>query len=283
MKLRLGLCCILLLVVVTSTAFGAVPSSFDEGWIAVQKIAANLYRFTECNAYSYLLIGDKEAVLIDAGYGVGNLRELCAAITPLPISVINTHGHVDHVGSDHYFERVYIHAKDAPMIENGLDLESKEWAVGAIIKNNPPSHFDPVQYTDPPVKPYQLLQGGETLQFGDIKLKVIWTPGHTQGSICLLEPTRRMLFVGDTMVFGQMWIFMPESDVNQWITSAETISKLSSKVDLVLPGHSKMLNAYDLEDLADVAAAVRDSKAEPDSQGICRAGAYGFTVLFRRK
>lgn len=54
----------------------------------------------ECNVYMYLLAGDKQAILLDTGYGTIALDEIVAALTDLPVLVLCTHGHFDHIGGN---------------------------------------------------------------------------------------------------------------------------------------------------------------------------------------
>ena len=74
----------------------------------VFQIDENTWRIEEynslCNVYMYLLTGEREALLIDAGYGNIPLDQIVASLTTLPVQVILTHGHYDHIGGTGLFD-----------------------------------------------------------------------------------------------------------------------------------------------------------------------------------
>jgi hydroxyacylglutathione hydrolase len=104
--------------------------------------------------------------------------------------IINTHGHFDHVGANRKLKEVtgaklVIHALDQPMLEV---LSETSAAFGLSVENSPP--------------PDQTVKDGDTLQFGEITLTVLHTPGHTPGGISL--HTDGVVFVGDTLFAGSI-------------------------------------------------------------------------------
>ena len=104
--------------------------------------------------------------------------------------IINTHGHFDHVGANRKLKeatgaKLVIHALDQSMLEV---LSETSAAFGLSVENSPP--------------PDQTVQDGDTLQFGEITLTVLHTPGHTPGGISL--HTDGVVFVGDTLFAGSI-------------------------------------------------------------------------------
>ena len=61
--------------------------------------------------YAYLVEGEHTAALLDTGTGVGSIRDYVSSLTTLPIIVICTHGHVDHIGGAYGFDKVYLDAQ----------------------------------------------------------------------------------------------------------------------------------------------------------------------------
>ncbi|MCY9414827.1 MBL fold metallo-hydrolase, partial [Bacillus haynesii] len=85
----------------------------DDQWFTVTKLDECTYAISEYghweNVHSYLLIGVKEAVLIDTGLGIGSMKTVTDGLTDLPVSVITTHVHWDHIGSHGEYQRIYVH------------------------------------------------------------------------------------------------------------------------------------------------------------------------------
>jgi len=84
---------------------------------------ANYYQFEDLGGFyrigsaegvfCYLIEGTEKAMLIDTGYGLADLREAVREITSLPLIIVNTHGHCDHIGGNGYFDvPCYIHPDD---------------------------------------------------------------------------------------------------------------------------------------------------------------------------
>ena len=107
----------------------------QEGWFIVKDITpsqsqGNIWMISEHgNATCYLVTGSKYAMLIDTGIGVGDLAGLVRGLTDLPLIVVNTHGHPDHVGANYQFTEVWFPEKDLDLLNemnplNNPDLEA---------------------------------------------------------------------------------------------------------------------------------------------------------------
>ncbi len=150
--------------------------------MAVGPIMANCY-IVGCEQ-------QREAVIIDPG---ADADDILAAVKALDLTVkyiINTHGHFDHVGANAAVKEstgapLMIHAHDAPML---AQLTYTAAAFGLRVDNSPP--------------PDQTIDDGDTISFGQLKLTVIHTPGHSPGGICLAGAGH--VFVGDTLFAGSI-------------------------------------------------------------------------------
>ncbi len=136
--------------------------------------------------------------------------------------IVSTHGHWDHIGdnaavAEHTGADIAVHPLDRDRLTDPQPL----WAPFPII---------------PSVPAVELAEGGE-IRFGDIRLTVLHTPGHTEGSVCLLGRDDGLLFSGDTLFAGG-WgrVDLPGGDPAAMVTSLGRLSELEDGVG-VLPGH----------------------------------------------
>lgn len=138
--------------------------------------------------------------------------------------IVSTHGHWDHVGAnaavaEHTGAQIAVHPLDAHRLTNPRPL------------------FAPFEIP-PSVPAVDLAEGGE-IRFGDIRLRVMHTPGHTEGSVCLLSPDDGLLFSGDTLFPGG-WgrVDLPGGDPEAMVASLARLAELEDHL-AVLPGHGK--------------------------------------------
>jgi glyoxylase-like metal-dependent hydrolase (beta-lactamase superfamily II) len=139
----------------------------------------------EVNCYVLAQERNKEAIIIDPGGEPDKIKKILAKHKLKPGFIINTHGHLDHIGADDAFGVcVYIHKKDLEFLTNPELNLSRMFTMPLRISAQ-----------------RRTLEGGEEISLGNIRLQVLHTPGHTPGGICLLlkEPQDNILFSGDTL------------------------------------------------------------------------------------
>ncbi len=198
----------------------------------------------------YLVAGTERALLIDTGFGEGDLPAHLATLTELPIAVVNTHYHMDHTGGNKHFAEVYIHTEDAPLVQE------------------PSTKLIPIY-------------DGYTFDLGGRALRVISTPGHTPGSICLLDKADRILFTGDSPRPGAVWLHLPTSlTVQAFFTAMLRLRTFAADFDTLAPSHGEPHPVGTLlDDLIICAAQILDGdlvgKPEPTRFGECLLAEYG--------
>jgi len=176
----------------------------------------------------YLILAEKIAV-IDAGTGFymnDLIDEMQKYVNPKDVKcIILTHEHFDHCGGvkalqDICDADIYMHEKGAEVLEKGLD-----WSASFFGAEQPRAEVK--------VK----LHGGEIFNLGDAKLHVIYTPGHSKGSICLYEEETKSLFSGDTIfAYGGIGrTDFPGGDKFELIKSIKKLKQLD--VMNLYPGH----------------------------------------------
>ncbi len=173
------------------------------------------------------LVGE-DAIDAGTGFNFTRLYTLLQIAKKEPESirnVVNTHCHFDHTGGNGYFleAKVAAHEIDSSVIETG-DMEK---SVADYFNGNPK-----------PKTVTRKLKEGDVLPMGTMELKVIHTPGHTPGSICLYDEKSGTLFSGDTVFadgFGRY--DLPGGDKASLKASLEKLSKL--KINRLFPGHGQ--------------------------------------------
>jgi len=178
---------------------------------------------------------DNELIIIDAPVNNGVISEYITKRDLQPVVLINTHGHIDHIFGNAYFKERYnlsigIHEDDIPLIH--LDWNATS-----------PSYPDDYQSVDADI----ILSDGDDVELSGSHLKVIHTPGHSPGSICLL--LGNVLFSGDT-IFREG---IGRTDITGG--SSETlINSIKTKIfnlagdTLVMPGHGEETTiGYEME------------------------------------
>jgi len=215
----------------------------DDSWFTVEQIDHTTYAISEYGHWekvnSYLLVGEHRAVLIDTGTGIGNIKELVEQITDLPVSVITTHVHWDHIGCHTYFDDIFVHEYEKSWLADGipgLSIEQIRHDVGRDITKPLPDGFDLQNYQLYRGKPTHAVKDGDTLAIGNRTLTFLHTPGHSPGHLCIYEEDRGYLFTGDLLYKGTLYAFYPSTDPQQFVQSIERISQLH-KIHKIMPGH----------------------------------------------
>jgi glyoxylase-like metal-dependent hydrolase (beta-lactamase superfamily II) len=218
-----------------------VPTA--DTWFEVYKIRPGIFAIYEPHqleeVISYLIIGADKALLFDTGMGISNIQAVVAGLTKLPVSVVNSHTHNDHVGDNWRFNDVY-----------GMDTDftranargSKEDAQAELAPDEIcgalPAGFDAKAYATKAFHISHWLHDGDRIDLGGRTLKVIGTPGHTPDEIALLEEKNGLLFTGDTFYLGPIYLYRPETDMDAYVVSVQKLAAIAPHLQLLLPAHN---------------------------------------------
>ena len=210
---------------------------------------------------SYVVAGESQSLVIDTGFNMPEcLEALLSGIYDLGIDstnldVLSTHFHADHTGLISQLitdrSKVYMSSTDSEMFKEAVREDGKYWDVvkrkyleegypisrlSDAIKLNPAktliddSGFDIVP-----------LEEGDELDYGGFHWKVVLTPGHTPGHLCLYEPDHKILITGDHLLFdispNITWWDQVEDSLGSYMASLDKISSLD--VETVLTGHRR--------------------------------------------
>lgn len=178
----------------------------------------------------YLVVGAEKAMLIDTGFGVGSLKKVVDGLTDKPLVLINTHGHPDHGGGNAEFGSPFLRAEDHERYAYKCAYETRleeagHWGIPNIAERLQPTPPEPVA-----------LEDNAVFDLGGRMLRVLHTPGHTLGSICIYDEQTGALFTGDNT--NARGIFLDGafgSTVSQYWTSMKRIQALNPTV--LFTGH----------------------------------------------
>lgn len=214
-----------------------------DAWFEVYKVVPGVFAIYEPHqseeTIGYLIAGDRRALLFDTGMGIGDLRKVTAQLTPLPVVVLNSHTHNDHVGGNWQFDTVLgmDTAFTRTSARGSREAAQAEIAPGEICGDLPPG-FDRQAYETKPWKIAEFHHGGDRIDLGGRTIEILATPGHTPDAICLFDRERGLLFTGDTYYPGPIWLFRPETDLPAYDASIRRLASMAPQVKLVLGAHN---------------------------------------------
>jgi glyoxylase-like metal-dependent hydrolase (beta-lactamase superfamily II) len=215
----------------------------SDPWFEVYKIAPAVFAIYEPHQYeetiSYLIAGDKRAVLFDTGMGIGDLKKTTAELTPLPIVVLNSHTHNDHVGDNWQFQTIYGINTDFTRDHARGSRQDAQAEIGYDqICGDLPKEFDPKTYATRPWKITSYIRDGDRIDLGGRVLEVIATPGHTPDAISILDRANGLLFTGDTYYPAPIWLYRPETNLEAYAVSIRRLAALAPQIKMVLGAHN---------------------------------------------
>lgn len=195
-------------------------------------------------ATGYVIAGTRYAAVIDTMIGLVDVRAITEELTDLPLTLINTHGHIDHIGGNWGFEKAFMNLADQAVAEKSLSHPQVEEAIELYNLVFPA---------------FENIEDEQEFDLGEIILTAYHFPGHTPGEIVLFDKKDRILFSGDG-VLEQLWLQLPESmSVEVQIKSMERLLPLREDFDTILSGHSRQKENAELFDtLLDALKEIRD-------------------------
>jgi glyoxylase-like metal-dependent hydrolase (beta-lactamase superfamily II) len=238
-------------------------------WFEVYKVAPRVFAIYEPHqseeTISYLVLGEKRALLFDTGMGISDLRKVTSELTRLPIVVLNSHTHNDHVGDNWQFETVYGMDTDfTRQNARGSRQDAQAEIAPDQICGSLPKGFDPQTYTTRPWKITSYVHDGDRIDLGGRTLEVLATPGHTPDAISLLDRANGLLFTGDTYYPATIWLYRPETDLAAYDASIRRLAALAPQVKTVLGEHNiPVASPSVLPQLVTAFEAVRAGKVRP--------------------
>ena len=216
----------------------------------------NTWRIEDSGVRFFLLAGTEKSLLIDSGMTVRNALEIASSLTRLPVSLLNTHADMDHIGCNNQFDSFYMHPADEPSYR-------RSGKGGQII---------PVHDND-------------EMDLGNRPLKIIHLPGHTPGSIAVLDTALRVLISGDPIQeHGRIFMFGENRNMPDYIQSLKKLENMVMSFDEIWPSHADLpLSPAIIPTLRESAQKILDGKIQGTAEEFhgrtITAYDLGFTTL----
>ena len=215
----------------------------SDPWFEVYKVAPGTMALYEPQqseeTISYLILGKEKALLLDTGMGISDIRKVVGELTSLPIIVVNSHTHDDHVGGNWQFDTVYgLDTEFTRTNAKGSTADAQAEIAPGEICGQLPKGFDANTYRTKPWKIAKYIHDGDTIDLGSRSIEILSTPGHTPDAICLRDRANGLLFTGDTYYPAPIWLYRPETDLEAYRQSIARLAALAPQVNTVLGQHN---------------------------------------------
>ena len=178
--------------------------------MTIEKINGNTWRIEDGFVRCLLLEGSEKAVLIDTGATCADARALAESVTDKPVVLVNTHGDGDHVAGNAAFDSFYMHEAD--------------YINCNVAARCPDSHLIP-------------LNDGDIIDAGGRPLEIIAIPGHTRGSAAILDRNERVLYTGDSVQDGHIYMFGAHRQPEAFAASLDKMIGREAEYDCVRAAH----------------------------------------------
>lgn len=207
----------------------------------VENVTERIYRISMPYVCTYLIVGETKAILLDTGWGYGDLRQVVESITDLPITLVLSHAHPDHIGGASQFDEAYLNEADFHMIQSQTNIERRK----KLMMQYVPSNFeaDSSLWLEPKMDGYIPLDENIVFHLGDLTMLPFTVPGHSPGSMIFIIPEERIAIFGDAISHPTLVIFDNSSSIQDHHEGMVQLKEYSHLYDRVLVNHE----SYELD------------------------------------
>ena len=206
----------------------------------VIKINENTWHIEDGMVRFYLLCGNEKAALIDTGMNYPDAKQTAQELTDLPLILINTHADPDHISGNGAFGEFYM----SPNEEENLRAHN---AQGKILP----------------------IHEGDVIDLGSRELLIVDIPGHTPGSVGIIDKNNRVFISGDSVQDGNIFMFGPGRNLTQYIQSLKHLSQFEDQFNDIYPMHGTFpVNKDLIPKLIQGAQSILDGDAQEYAQPV---------------
>lgn len=259
-------------------------------WFRVYDVGHNTYAISEPynweETIAYLIIGKKEALLFDTGMGLDSIAPVVKELTTLPVLVLNSHTHNDHIGGNYEFNHILAMNTAYTRINaaNGYshnDVKEEVTPAGFCLQRLPGT--DTARYFIRPFTVTQFINDGYKIMLGGRTIQVVATPGHTPDAICLYDEQAGYLWCGDSFYPGPIYLFADSTNLKAYKQSINTMAQLAAKCKYILPAHNLPLVPPALvikaaADFNDIMQGKKKGELQADSTFLYDCGLFSYKI-----
>ena len=248
----------------------------SKGWFECYELPGDIYAICEPQHLQevncFLIFGEERALLLDTGMGICDIKPLVRELTGDyydTLQIVNCHAHFDHTGNNWRFHEIwgadaaYTKRQAEQGVPHGpLANQTDEY----MFLFDYPEGFAAEEYC---IRPYHFktCEDGHLFDLGGRQVEFITTPGHTEDHAMLYDHRDGILFAGDMIYFGAIYVqfdneILGHSDIQDYIESLEKVKKRCAGLQRIYVSHNDFMtdpSAIDL--IIDAMKAVRDGKA----------------------
>lgn len=192
--------------------------------------------------FAYMIFGENKVMLLDTGMGIVNIRPLVELFLPSDkeLVVVNTHTHFDHIGSNCYFDKVFIYNHPVAISRAKMGYSHRE-----LLPEITESQFYREYPKDYIAEKFEILgfnyecyEDGAVFDLGGRQLKAIHSPGHSKDSVMFYDETNQLLFTGDSYYPGRLFLINTDSQIKEYANSIGRACSYADKTKRLIPSHN---------------------------------------------
>ena len=237
----------------------------DGPWWTRKNLSDGITRFEEpfvdplLQPNSWLVEGRDRNLLVDSGMGIVSLKDELGPLMDKPLLAVASHTHFDHVGSLHEFAERACHISETDVLAEPNDHNTVADIMDSLeITALPYEGYDTESYHIKAAPVTRALDEGDVIDLGDRVFKVLHLPGHSRGSIGLLEEATGIFFSGDVVFEGEILDELFSSNIEDYVETMRRLAELP--VNVVHPGH---YGSFGQERLVELVSTYVESKQAP--------------------